>query len=174
VGMPSFRTFPEPPGFGIARSRTAADERPCGAEAVHAGSVRTAVARDPLERHDQRRRVVHEVEQVVEPAAGTGHRPTVALGLHLRYPPAWPHGHACQGTGVHRCVFRSCNILISSTLLPPFPMRRALPGSEYYGGSALPLTDRPTTDPARPAALEERQRGSPRAVPVFTVIRSSE
>ena len=49
------------------------------------------VARDPVERHQQRRRVVHEVEQVVEPAAGIGRRPTVKLGLHLRYPPTRPH-----------------------------------------------------------------------------------
>jgi hypothetical protein len=29
---------------------------------------------------------VHEVEQVIEPATGIGRRPTVKLGLHLRYP----------------------------------------------------------------------------------------
>jgi hypothetical protein len=29
---------------------------------------------------------VHEVKQVIEPAARIGHRPTVKLGLHPRYP----------------------------------------------------------------------------------------
>ena len=52
-------------------------------------------------------------------------------------------------------------------------MHRALPGSEYYGGSAPPPTDRPTTNPAQPAAPECAAAGRPRAVPVFTVIRSS-
>jgi hypothetical protein len=37
----------------------------------------------------------------------------------------------------------------SSTPLPPFPMHRALPGSEYYGGSAPPQAGQPTTCSAR-------------------------
>ena len=45
---------------------------PCGGHAVRAGSVRALIARDPGERHDQRRRVVNEVEQVIEPAARIG------------------------------------------------------------------------------------------------------
>ena len=57
-----------------------------GGDAVHAGGVRALVARDPAERHDQRRRVVHEVEQVIKPAARISRRPTVKLGLHPRYP----------------------------------------------------------------------------------------
>jgi hypothetical protein len=50
------------------------------------------VGRNPVERHQQRRRIVHEAEimheagQVIESAAGIGHRPTVKLDLHLRYP----------------------------------------------------------------------------------------
>jgi site-specific DNA recombinase len=44
------------------------------------------VARDPVPRHLQRRRVVHEVKQVAEAAARIGHRPAVQLGLHPRYP----------------------------------------------------------------------------------------
>jgi hypothetical protein len=55
-------------------------------EAVHASGAGAEVARDPIERNEQRRRVVHEVEQVVEPAARIGRRPTVKLGLHPRYP----------------------------------------------------------------------------------------
>ena len=52
-------------------------------------------------------------------------------------------------------------------------MCRALPGSEYYGGSAPSRTDRPTVDPARPAALDARRPGRTGTVPVFTVIRST-
>jgi len=50
------------------------------------------VARDPFERDEQRCRAVLEVEQVVEPAASIGRRPTVKLGLHLQYPPVRPTG----------------------------------------------------------------------------------
>jgi DNA invertase Pin-like site-specific DNA recombinase len=58
---------------------------------VPTGGVGPAVGRNPVPRHDQRGRVVHEVEQVVEPAAEIGRRPTVKLGLHLRYPPTRTH-----------------------------------------------------------------------------------
>jgi len=54
--------------------------------AVHAGRVRAPVALDPAVRHIQRRRIMHEVEQVIEPAARIGRRPAVKLGLHPRYP----------------------------------------------------------------------------------------
>src|SRR6478672_12886709 len=54
--------------------------------AVHPGSVGAGIARDPVERHKQRRRVTHEVEQIIEPAATIGRRPMVKFGLHPRYP----------------------------------------------------------------------------------------
>jgi hypothetical protein len=44
--------------------------------------------------------------QVIEPAAWIGHRPTVELGLHLRYPAARPCGQSGQGTGIHRRTTR--------------------------------------------------------------------
>jgi hypothetical protein len=37
--------------------------------------ARPGVARDPVERHHQRRRIMHEVEQIVEPAGRIGRRP---------------------------------------------------------------------------------------------------
>ena len=91
-------------------------------QAVDAGSVPALVARDPGERHDQCRRVVHEVEQVIEPAAGIGHRPTVKLGLHLRYPRPRPARTRARSTAIQRRVFLHCSILIFSKPLPPFPM----------------------------------------------------
>jgi hypothetical protein len=81
--MPSLRSFPDPLGFGILRSRTGRRRNvpslQCGPEivqepghpdalldlgdgqAVDARSACTGIARDPTERHDQRRRVGHEV-----------------------------------------------------------------------------------------------------------------
>lgn len=54
---------------------------------VRAGGPGATIGHDPFPRHQQRGRVVHQVEQVVEPAAGIGYRPTVRFGLNLRYPP---------------------------------------------------------------------------------------
>ena len=97
-------------------------------EAVHARSPGPGVARDPVERHDQRRRVVHEVEQVVEPAARIGHRPTVKFGLHLRYPPTRPHRAQLErGAAIQRRIFRHYSLHPFSKLLPPFPMCTGFP-----------------------------------------------
>ena len=51
-------------------------------QAVHTRSTGPGIARDPVERHDQRRPIVHEVEQIIEPAARISRRPTVKLGLY--------------------------------------------------------------------------------------------
>ena len=115
------------------------------------GVFAPVVARDPIERHQQRRRVVHEVEQVVEPAAGIGRRPTVKFGLHLRYPPMRPDTAVPAGAGIHRRIFRHYSLLPSRNRCRPSPCARAFPGSEYYGGSAPPRPDRSTVDPARPS-----------------------
>ena len=58
--------------------------------AVHPGSAGPGVARDPIKRHLQRRGIADEIEQVVEPAARIGRRPTMKLGLHPQYPPLNP------------------------------------------------------------------------------------
>ena len=126
-----------------------------GRQAVHAGRVGASVTRDPAERHEQRRRVVHEVEQVIEPAAWIGCRPTVKLGLHLRYPS--PSRSRARCAAIRRRVLRHCSLLPFSIPLPPFPMCRALPGSEYYGGSAPSRADRRST---RPTQRPRRMRGS--------------
>ena len=79
-------------------------------EAIDAGSGGTPVTRDPAERRDQRRRVVHEVEQVIEPAAWIGHRPTVKLGLHLRYPRPRPRRSQARSVAIQRRIFRHCSL----------------------------------------------------------------
>jgi len=56
-------------------------------QAVHASRAGTPIAGNPGERHHQRRRITHEVEQVIETPARISHRPTMKLGLHLRYLP---------------------------------------------------------------------------------------
>jgi hypothetical protein len=96
-------------------------------EAVHTGRARPLVSRDSVKRHEQRRRVVHEVEQVIEPMARIGHRPTVKLGLHLRYPRPRPGRLLARSIAIRRRVFRHCSILPFSKPLPPFPMRAGFP-----------------------------------------------
>ncbi len=60
-----------------------------------------------------------------------------------------------------------------SVPLPPFPMHRAFPGSEYYGGSAPPGPF--SRRCAYPATLTgcQRRGNCDRVVPVFTVARST-
>lgn len=92
-------------------------------DAIDAGRVGAPVTRDPVERHQQRRRIMHQVEQIVEPAAGIGRRLTVKLGLHLRYPPTRPHRDRIRpGADVHRRIIRHCSLLLFSKPLPPLAM----------------------------------------------------
>ena len=120
------------------------------------------VARDPAERYDQRRRVMHEVEQVIEPAARIGRRPTVKLGLHPRYPRPRPRRSPISSAAIQRRVLRHYSLLPLSQPLPPFPMCRAHPGPEYYGGSAPSRAGQPTAGSARhPRAGSARDRAGP-------------
>jgi hypothetical protein len=73
-------------------------------------------------------------EQVVEPATGIGRRPTVKLGLHLRYPPPRTHRHVGRwilvgrGVTIRRRIFRHYSLQLSSRFrdfskpLPPFAL----------------------------------------------------
>jgi hypothetical protein len=158
AGMPSRRSFPARLGNQLLPHRQGPERAvlqggpqvvqepghahclldPGGGDAVHAGGVRALVARDPGERHDQRRRVMHEVEQVIKPAARVSRRPTVKLGLHPRYPRPRPFRGRAGSAVIRRRTLRHCSLLPFSQPLPPFPVCRAFPGSEYYGGSAPP------------------------------------
>ena len=97
---------------------------------------------------------------------GIGRRPTVKSGLHLRY-------RARHGTVVRQCVSRHRSLLPFSNPLPPFPMRPALPASEYYGGSApySRFGGRCAYLPGR-AGCPARQNPDC-AVPMLTVFRSA-
>jgi hypothetical protein len=89
-GNPQRPTFPDPPGLEILRSRTGSGRNstlliearrssrnrdtdlgfdPGDGPPIRTGGLGLAVGRDPVPRHHQRGRVVHEIEQVVEPAA---------------------------------------------------------------------------------------------------------
>src|SRR6185437_6095018 len=107
-------------------------------KAIDTGGPGSGVAGNPVERHDQRRRVIDEVEQVIKPAALISRRPTVKLGLHLRYPPERAHDPRGRSVAVQRRIWRHCSLLPFSEPLPPFAMWPAFPAPDYYGGSASP------------------------------------
>lgn len=119
-------------------------------------------------------RAVAEVEQVVEPAAGIGRRPTVKLGLHLRYPPARPRRVRRRGVTVRWRVFRHCSIRSFSKTAA------ALRHVTGFPGLGLLRRLRPTRPVRRSVHLSRsgatgllHYRESDRMVPVFTVIRST-
>src|SRR3954453_18631705 len=77
-----------------------ADRSRC--DPIDSGGSCSGVAPHPVPRNDEKGRVIDEVGQVIEAAAGIGHRPTVQLGLHRQYP-----GHGLgqlrpRCVGVHR------------------------------------------------------------------------
>jgi hypothetical protein len=112
---------------------------------------------------------VHEVEQVVEPAARIGRRPTVKLGLHFRYPPARPIGTSVGGAPPFGgASFGITASVPSRNCCRPSPCARAFPGSEYYSGSVPSRPGRSTMDPARPSTPEAWDRARAETVPVFT------
>ena len=90
--------------------------------AIHAGRVRAPVTRNPAKRHDQRRRVMHEIEQVIKPAARIGRRPAMKLGLHPRYPRPGPLRGLITGAAIRRRAFRHYSSSSSRLPLPPFAM----------------------------------------------------
>src|SRR4051794_34716666 len=156
VGIPRLLSFPEPWPFGINRWRTGNGRnvppltrarrsfRNPGTPTVCSTASTVAPSTPgvfrplfPATRPNATSSVagvVHEIEQVIKPAAGIGHRPTVKLGLHSRYPGPRMTTSKGRTTRVHGWIFRHHSVLTFSFPLPPFPMRRALPGSEYYGG----------------------------------------
>jgi hypothetical protein len=116
--MPSFLSFPTLLASGSAAGAPAAAGTcpPSAGPAGHPGTPghrcaarpagrscrpRRACSRPgcprPAIRHIQCRRVVHEVEQVIKPAARIGHRPAVKLGLHPGYPRPRPFRSRARG-----------------------------------------------------------------------------
>jgi hypothetical protein len=134
--------------------------------AVHPSRACPLVLPDPAPRHQQHRRVAHEVEQVSKPTVGIIGCPSVQLGLDLQYPRLRLLGGGPRRAGVHQrppglpaprlracCLPWPCGRLSrprTTTEAPPHPAtlsrRRACP------------------PPARPAG----GKGDRRVVPTFT------
>ena len=141
---------------------------------IHSRCPRPGIARYPLPRVHQKRRVIDQVEQVTEPASSILTRPTVQFDLHPSYrPESRIDIRPLHSTGVHRCIFEHCILSLTDTL-PPFPMcagsprlgvlRRLRPTPSVGRHRAYP--------PPHPQAGSRRWSGK-KVVPTFTVVRST-
>ena len=134
---------------------------------------RPGVARDPLPRHHQRRRVIDEVEQVIEPAARIGHRPTVQLGLHLR-----TRRHGPTGPGRGAPVFTGASSGITASFpsrnrCRPSPCDRLSPARSTTAAPPHPgPIGRRCAQPDPPRWLR-RRRARPGRFPCSLLIRST-
>jgi hypothetical protein len=73
-----------------------------GCHPIDAGGSCAHVAPHPTPRHNEERRVVHEVEQVIEATVRIGRRPLVQLRLHHEYPHLGHHRLGPRRADVHR------------------------------------------------------------------------
>jgi hypothetical protein len=152
----------EPAGLEIVsqpaeQSRSTEHDR-AGCHSVDAGGSCALVAPHPCPRHDEERRVIHEVGEVIETTARIGHRPLVQLRLHHEYPPLGLVEAGPRSAGVHQRSPRSTWMLQNT--LDPFAMWPAFPASDYYGSSAPPRWHRPAT--GLPAGQQAAGRGGDR------------
>jgi Recombinase/Recombinase zinc beta ribbon domain/Resolvase, N terminal domain len=113
---------------------------------IDPGGASALIAPHPAPRHDEERRVIHEVVQVIEATTRIGLRPLVQLGLHPMYPPLGLLEVGPQIADVHRRA-------PSSASLP-----RPRWGPSPCGRLSRPRTT--TTPPPHPGSISR-----PRAFP---------
>jgi hypothetical protein len=143
-------------------------------QAVHARSVGAPVARDPGERHAQRRRVVHEVEQVIEPAGQDRPPPNgeawPASPLPVPAAPPGP-GHRHRRSAAHLAALQPPLLLDTAAALPHVhglsPARSTTAAPPHPARSVVGAPIPPTRLAAGPDGNWDQ------AVPVFTVVRST-
>src|ERR1022692_5054119 len=142
---------------------------------VHSGGACSLVAAHPLPRHGEEIRVIDEVEQVIEPAAGIFGRPSVQLGLHLPYPLPRPERVRPRLTSIHQRLqplqFRArmnplCPLRHVHGLSPARPTRGTPPHPRAVSG-------RRACHPLPPGWLPGPGPGTPGMVPTFTMNRST-
>ena len=160
-----------PAGLGIIRSRTGSgrNEPSFNWPAGHPGTraprpaprprrrscrprrgVRALVARDPVERHEQRRRVMHQIEQVIKPAARIGRPPNGEAWPASPIPATRPLGPT---SGAPPFTGASCGITAS------FPSRYRCRPSPCAGLSpARSTTAAPPHPPVRPVGAPSPAR----------------
>jgi len=107
----------EPAGFQIHPDRL--QELPLGrdrlgGDPINPGRACALVAPHPVPCHDEERRVMEQVVEVIEPATGIPDRPTVQLGLHREYPRLGLFEARPRSADIHQrpprraCMLRTC------------------------------------------------------------------
>ncbi len=146
-------------------------------DTIHTGRAATLVAPDPVPRHDEERRVIHEVAKVIELAARIMARPLVQFRLHRVYPRLRLRKARPRRAGIHQRPPRAAVML--RTRWTPSPCDRL---SRPPWQDVTPAT---TTSPTPHPEGISRQRTFPPAnrllagkgtfgaVPTFTLDRSS-
>ena len=124
---------------------------------------------------DQEGRVIHEVEQIIKPAAADRPPP---IGAAWSASPIPPRRRDRRQASAAAPVFTGASSDIDShpsfsLPLPPFPMWPAFPASDYYGGSAPSRPHRSTANPAHPPQLAAREWAGPGWFPRSLLIRST-
>ena len=158
---PAPGTRPPRPGFRSGLRCARRPPGPCPVVAAHA-----------FPRVDQKRRAIHQIEQITEPARRILTRPTMQFELH---PPYRRPGRILvrprHDTGIHQCVSVPCSLLLDrhAAALPHvacFPvlgvLRRLRPIRHYQSISNL------STDHAPGRHVRWSVR---RMVPTFPVVR---
>jgi hypothetical protein len=134
--------------------------------AVHPGRASTLVTPHPIPRHQQKRGIGDEIEQIIEPAMRIITSPTVQLGLDLPYSSLGPIQGRLRFVGVHR---RPPGIPASSlpTCWPPSPCARLSRARTTTGPPPHPTAlNRQRTLP--PHRTGSPMGGRPGMVPTFT------
>jgi hypothetical protein len=137
-----------------------------GSHSVDAGGSCTLVAPHPTPRHNEERRVIHEVGKVIEATAGISGRPLVQLRLHHEYPRLGHHRVGPRSADVHQRPPRSA--LMLRTRWTPSPCDRLSRPRTTTGPPSHPgsISRRRTFPPASRLLTGEGTAGM---VPTFTL-----
>ena len=115
TNRPALRSSRSPPSSSRSTEHDGA-----GCDPIDAGGSCALVAPHPAPRHDEERRVIDEVGQVIEATARIGRRPLVQLRLHHEYPQlGLDRGRATE----RRCSPATSSVSVdAANTLDPFAM----------------------------------------------------
>ena len=125
------------------------------------------VARDPIERHHQRRRVIHQVVQIIETDGQDRPSPIGAIWSASVVPAPAPTRRQATRPKHSPRDLRPSTVPSLLTSLSPFAMWPALPTSDYYG-VLRPVTAGSADGGPSPTRVGHAVSGTSVTVPVFT------
>ena len=141
-----------------------------GDDPVDSGGAPAPVAAHTIPCDHQERGIVHEVEQVIEAAAGLGRRPSVQLRLHYKYPVPRPLDvGGPRNARIHKRISFLCSRL-PRTRAGPLRHATGSPGPGLLRVLRPPPPAPVGDEPVRPRTAGRRTRaGTGSGVPTFTM-----